>query len=148
MPIFSCFKNYVSVAGCTALSLLHFKMSVWLKCGCLYLFHVFIVMSLRGVANGQNYQILKGYNFQANSRLWEDEAVRSLTQCVVVCKQTERCCCVVLTSSTGKCSYHDWFKNDSSYLAVVDGDADDIMILVKSIPSKNHFLHVLYKITT
>ena len=42
----------------------------------------------------------------------------------------------MLTSSTGKCSYHDWFKDDSEYLVVVDGDADDIMILVKPVPGK------------
>ena len=98
-------------------------------------------MSPPGVANGQNYQIFKGYNFQERSILWEDEAPRSLIQCAVVCKQTERCCCVVLTSSTGKCSYHDWFKDDSSYLAVVDGDVDDKMILVKTIPSKIHYYY-------
>ena len=68
--------------------------------------------------------------------LWEDEAPRSLIQCAVVCKQTERCCCVMLTSSTGKCSYHDWFKDDSSHLRVVEGNADDILILVKPVPGK------------
>ena len=68
--------------------------------------------------------------------LWEDEAPRSLIQCAVVCKQTERCCCVMLTSSTGKCSYHDWFKDDSSHLRVVEGNADAILILVKPVPGK------------
>ena len=111
-------------------------MSVLLKCVRFYFCQLLIIVSLPGRVNGQNYQIIKGYTVWASSRLWEDEVPRSLIQCAVVCKQTERCCCVVLTSSTGKCSYYDWFKDDSLPLWVVDGDADDKMILVKPVPGK------------
>ena len=111
-------------------------MSVLLKYVCFYFCQLLIIVSLPGRVNGQNYQIIKGYKFWESSRLWEDEAPRSLIQCAVVCKQTERCCCVMLTSSTGKCSYYDWFKDDSVHLRVDEGDADDTVILVKPVPGK------------
>ena len=110
-------------------------MAVLLKLGCLCLCSLPILFVLLE-ANAQNYQLIKGHNLWEHSLLWEDKEPHSLIQCVIICNQTERCCCVVLTSSTGKCSYYDWFKDDSQYLAVVDGDADDVMILVKPIPSK------------
>ena len=110
-------------------------MSVWLNSLSLYVCHL-LIFSRPETANAQKYQLIKGYNLWDNSLLWEDKEPHSLIQCLIICKQTERCCCVVLTSSTGKCSYYDWFKNESEYLAVEDGDSDDIMILVKPIPGK------------
>ena len=100
---------------------------------------IWLLIQLCNTAENKRYKKLPGYILGPSTLLWTDDVSRSLTQCLVICKQTEHCYAISMTSSTGYCAYHNWLLENGIPIVMKDGTYDDIMILVKPITGKLFF---------
>ena len=98
------------------------------KLGCIWL-----LIQVCNTAENKRYKMLTGYILGSSTLLWTDDVSRSLTQCLVICKQTEHCYAISMTSSTGYCAYHNWLPENDIPIVMEYGTYNDIVILVKPI---------------
>ena len=109
------------------------------KLGCIWL-----LIQLCNTAENKRYKKLPGYVLRPATLLWTDDVSRSLTQCLVICKQTEHCYAISVTSSTGYCAYHNWLLVNGTPIVMENGTDNDFVILVKPITCKLFFCASYY----